>query len=541
MGISVTRARGLLRIFQIILVTAVSLLLALAIALPMLERSWVTAEEHLAPKDAFFRGSIGTELIPLPVLQVLPDLFPEDFGAGDTWIDRFGFLRSSDPDGLPVGFTVSHHRPQSGAPSPVPFVGFSCVLCHSTRIRDTGNQAEQIVPGPGNSSLNLFAWIDSLQKAMMDERLTVKTISDTYVKKPGRQPLTVSQRAMIGLWLRGFRKTLSEGLPKFDEPFGGDLSLTPECVPTGPDRTQPFRTIVRRVLDRPGTEMSVYTKVATVYQEQLREWSQFDGSIRDLNARSALAAFAAGATADNLAIPEIAGNVRQASEYTRTLRGPTYEQIFPERSLDAEKVRRGKVIYTGAGLDASVGVSGKHVKLTCDACHGHPENGVWIAGELQGVVIPWEQIKTDPERVTYRYYERIPDRLAVFFPANHPFEFKRGDLRPGPAGTTRGYINAPIDSAFSRTPYLHNASVLTLAELINLKPRRAVVYRGRNSYDPVDVGLSSPDGPDAVHYFRLDTSLRGNSNKGHDYPWPYGSPKWNRGQLEDLLEYLKTL
>jgi hypothetical protein len=57
----------------------------------------------------------------------------------------------------------------------------------------------------------------------------------------------------------------------------------------------------------------------------------------------------------------------------------------------------------------------------------------------------------------------------------------------------------------------------------------------------VDVGLSSPDGPDSAHYFRLDTSLRGNSNKGHDYPWPYGSPKWNRGQLEDLLEYLKTL
>jgi hypothetical protein len=287
--------------------------------------------------------------------------------------------------------------------------------------------------------------------------------------------------------------------------------------------------------------MFVYTKVATVYQEQLREWSQFDGSIRDLNARSALAAFAAGATAENLAIPEIAGNVRQASEYTRTLRGPTYEQTFPERPVDFEKVRRGKAIYMGAGLDASVGVNGKQVKLTCNACHGHPENGAWIAGELQGVVIPWELIKTDPERVTYRYFDRIPDRLATFFPANHPFEFKREDLRPGPAGTTKGYINAPIDSAFSRTPYLHNASVLTLAELINLKPRRAVFYRGRNSYDPVDVGLSSPDGPDPVHYFRLDTSLRGNSNKGHDYPWPYGSPKWNREQLEDLLEYLKTL
>jgi hypothetical protein len=195
----------------------------------------------------------------------------------------------------------------------------------------------------------------------------------------------------------------------------------------------------------------------------------------------------------------------------------------------------------GAGPDASVGVNGKQVKLTCNACHGHPENGVWVAGDLQGAVIPWEEIKTDPERVTYRYYYRVPDRLASFFPPNHPFAFKREDLRPGPAGTTKGYINAPIDSAFSRAPYLHNASVLTLAELINLRPRRAVFYRGRNSYDPVDVGLSTPDSPDAAHYFRLDTTLRGNSNKGHDYPWPYGSARWNREQLGDLLEYLKTL
>lgn len=541
MPISRVKARRLFRFLRILLLLAVSLTLALAITLPILETKWAIAEKHLTPRDAFLHGSIGTELLPLPVLQVLPDLFPQDFGAGDRWIDRFGFLRSPDTDGLPVGFTVSYRRPQSGAPSPLPFVGFSCVLCHSTRIRDTGNAAEPIVLGPGNSSLNLFAWIDSLQKAMMDESLTVQKISDAYMRKPGRQPFTLSQRLMLAMWLRGFRNTLNEGLSKYDEPYGGAFSLTPECVPTGPNRTQPFRTIVRRVIDRPGTGMSVYTKIATVYQEQLREWSQFDGSIRDLYARSALAAFAAGATVDNLAIPEIADNVRQASEFTRTLRGPAWEQIFPERPLDAERVRRGKAIYMSTGADAGFPVNGKQVKLTCNACHGHPEAGTWMAGEIQGAVIPWAQIKTDPERVTYRYYDRIPDRLTAYFPPKHPFAFPRADIRPGPAGRTQGYINAAIDSAFSRAPYLHNASVLTLAELINLKPRRAAVFRGRNSYDPVDVGLSSPEAPDDTHYFRLDTSLRGNSNKGHDYPWPYGSPKWNRAQLEDLLEYLKTL
>ena len=107
--------------------------------------------------------------------------------------------------------------------------------------------------------------------------------------------------------------------------------------------------------------------------------------------------------------------------------------------------------------------------------------------------------------------------------------------------TTGGYITGPIDSAFSRAPYLHNASVLTLAELINLKPRRNFFYRGRNLYDTRDLGYKSPGSPDTSVYFPFDTSLRGNSNKGHDYPWPYKAAEWNEQDLVDLLEYLKTI
>ena len=57
----------------------------------------------------------------------------------------------------------------------------------------------------------------------------------------------------------------------------------------------------------------------------------------------------------------------------------------------------------------------------------------------------------------------------------------------------------------------------------------------------MDAGLIVPDQPDAKRYFRFDTALPGNSNKGHDYPWAYHGPGWNQAQLEDLLEYLKTI
>jgi hypothetical protein len=135
----------------------------------------------------------------------------------------------------------------------------------------------------------------------------------------------------------------------------------------------------------------------------------------------------------------------------------------------------------------------------------------------------------------------MTDALFTFFPADNPLRPRREDLRPGPLGNTHGYINAPIEAAFARAPYLHNGSVLTLAELINLKPRRAVFYRGINLYDPSDVGLVASDTPTSDAYFRFDTAARGNSNRGHNFPWAYQGPGWNKDQLQDLLDYLKTL
>ena len=44
------------------------------------ERSWVKRPaQALGPHDAFFHGTIGTELMPLPVAEALPSLFPENF------------------------------------------------------------------------------------------------------------------------------------------------------------------------------------------------------------------------------------------------------------------------------------------------------------------------------------------------------------------------------------------------------------------------------------------------------------------------------
>jgi hypothetical protein len=147
--------------------------------------------------------------------------------------------------------------------------------------------------------------------------------------------------------------------------------------------------------------------------------------------------------------------------------------------------------------------------------------------------------------VLFRHYGLLAERMFGLFPPGHPFQFARQDIRPARGQeddlSIRGYVNAPLDGMYLRAPYLHNASVLTLAELINLKERRQVFFRGENLYDPNDVGFASPAAADAKRYFRFDTSVRGNSNRGHDYPWAYDDPQRNVADLEALLDYLKTL
>ena len=100
-----------------------------------------------------------------------------------------------------------------------------------------------------------------------------------------------------------------------------------------------------------------------------------------------------------------------------------------------------------------------------------------------------------------------------------------------------GYINPPLDGCWLRAPYLHNGSVPSLAALL-LPPaqRPRFFYRGRNTYDPINMGFESSESDTEPGLFRYDTSRRGNGNQGHTYGTDL--PALEKAAL---LEYLKTL
>jgi hypothetical protein len=575
------------------------------IALVLLEDSW--NENNNPPVDgihAFVEGSLGTELAPEVAMAVLPELFPDEFrpidaylksqgvekpSAGD-WIDQFGFIRKSlapepnDKSPYPVGFVLSYHRPGSGASSPVPFVALSCATCHSTEIRTEVDKPGVVLYGVGNSTMNLLAFSEAFRRIMLKRVnpddlnspyvLTAKAIEDKWAEK-GRT-LTIPEKVMNRLWLAVAQSALADYQRVIDDPFGPPQLFDPQFSPAGPARTQPFRSLVRVHLDRPGMWDKAlkmdqgFSKIPVVFHQDHKyhgQWAQFDGSVDDITARSTLASSTTGGNVQNLSLHDISQNVIKAADFTKTLPSIGWKEVFGEKFPINDKLAdAGKKVYAE----------------NCLRCHGEPliENGkrYWTWTKEQdgiadpnapiekpakdakfGDVVRIEDINTDAGRVEFRHKEIVPARVAAEFGQNFRKDHPLGTFTAANLRAPNGYLNAPISGAFLRAPYLHSASILTMAELIGLEKRRDFFYRGRNAYDPVRVGFISPEVKldakglpvstkpfDQNYYFFFDTRVRGNSNKGHEYPyWAFDAMKpiteEQKEQLKALLEYLKTL
>jgi hypothetical protein len=96
------------------------------------------------------------------------------------------------------------------------------------------------------------------------------------------------------------------------------------------------------------------------------------------------------------------------------------------------------------------------------------------------------------------------------------------------------YRAAPLAGVWSTPPYLHNASVPSLYELLLPPERRSKsFYLGNPEFDPVKVGYRTEPFDGGYHY---DTTRPGYSNRGHTYGTTIADQdRWA------LIEYLKTL
>ena len=110
------------------------------------------------------------------------------------------------------------------------------------------------------------------------------------------------------------------------------------------------------------------------------------------------------------------------------------------------------------------------------------------------------------------------------------------DITPGDFQSFEAYKARPLNGIWATAPYLHNGSAPTLRALLTPEDQRPKTFTlGGWEYDPVNVGYAPYDGPDA---FTFDTSLKGNSNKGHSWK---NIQNLTDADRDALIEYLKTL
>jgi mono/diheme cytochrome c family protein len=414
------------------------------------------------------------------------------------------------------------------------------------------------------------------------------------------------ENLLINQWLSQFRGTTLSDASKYDLPFHGTALVGD--IGAGPGRTRPFRSVVRNNLDFPGATNLAYSKVPAAFEQSrdLRPQSQYDGSIVDTVTRSLIAAYTSGASPAALNRAPVAHNVWAAANYTLKLGPlndvPTFAKTFPGvPAPDAATLARGEKVYMA-------GCASCHGHRPAPDAAWDVTTGATAIHRIA----PLAEIGTDPQRVVFRYADILPLSLWLAFPdppapqkprprcaipdAGGPFDqsldgqrkgfdylediaIKSGDnvlyqywqtrraafeeaRREFPAGHKLafgpdeicynadhlGYYNSPIPAPYLRAPYLHNASVPTMRQLVNLDDRPKQFCRGNNLYDPLAMGLKT-DTPAPGAYcggqtpFLFDTTLPGNSNAGHDYPWSRDQVKANpqyQADLEALIAYLRT-
>ncbi len=167
----------------------------------------------------------------------------------------------------------------------------------------------------------------------------------------------------------------------------------------------------------------------------------------------------------------------------------------------------------------------------CSRCHGR-------YGETETYpnrVVPLKTIGTDPVR-----FQALSVEHRRWLKEGWLSRYGRDEVILEP----KGYLAPPLDGIWASAPYFHNGSVPTLWHVLHPVQRPRVWKRTEDGYDRKRVGLevstfeSLPAEAKTARQRRrlFDTTLRGKSAAGHDFP-----DKLTEDEKRAVLEYLKTL
>jgi hypothetical protein len=337
------------------------------------------------------------------------------------------------------------------------------------------------------------------------------------------------------------------------------------------------------------------------------DWVQYNGSIEQPMVRNAGEALGVAAII-NLANPNDAVfnsgvQVRKLYEMEQLIAG---EQPTAERGFTGLSSPKWREDVLGPIDPALAAAGGKLYEDLCQGCHLPPPDSreFWTSKNwlppnafgqryLKVELVGLTKIGTDPAHVEDMKNRKvsIPPNLGIttadFGPAlgelvektvNHWYDTQKPPVTESERQKMNGYrkngIQAPLaykvrplNGIWATPPYLHNGSVPNIYALLSpVSERPATFYLGRREYDPICMGYqmtaktAPADKPDLRCLgkgvsdedefpggFKLDTSIRGNRNTGHEFNNLPAGTEGVIGRLlqpderRALVEFIKTL
>lgn len=208
---------------------------------------------------------------------------------------------------------------------------------------------------------------------------------------------------------------------------------------------------------------------------------------------------------DTAAARDAINHFKDVIAWIKTLEPPSYPN-----PIDYNLAQKGEILFDE----------------NCSNCHGTYGNEEFYPNK----VVSLDVVKTDPLYASYAVQAPIVDWYnKSWFANSEPASFFQPEA---------GYIAPPLDGIWATAPYLHNASIPTLEDLLNSYQRPKYWTRSGNpaDYDYEKVGWHYTTQKSGKKNWTFDTTLPGYSNTGHDF-----GDHLNSEDRKALIEYLKTL
>jgi hypothetical protein len=515
-------------------------------------------------RQSFYFRPQGTSLLPMSWLLALEQPESRDLLSDHTYLNRLGFITDDIHSGdaanahaLPVGF-ASFVDPESK----VEYVGFGCAACHTGQLNykgrgvriDGGAPLQNIYAFQADIASSIIAtWVDPLRY----DRFARRVLKERYDDRSARDAL----RATFQIGYDGAKQSvLTAQLKKLypsDEGFARlDALQRIANTLTGDDLKEPSNY---QVANGP-------VSYPHLWDISKFDWVQYNGSVRQPMARNVGEALGVNALthfvdadgrpvtgSDPYRTSVMIDELNQSELDVRGLTAPRWPtEVFGP--LDGAKAAQGRQLY----------------QSLCADCHAPRP----IAGsnheEWQLPVYAFDVLGTDrnaAENFIARSYdvsklgiqERLTSPQALFVVTQKVKDYQYDHHTPALDAAERqaldgygvpnalrapcGYRARPLDGVWATAPFLHNGSVPNLYQLLSpVSERSSDFWVGNREFDPVHVGYVSTKLKGATHF---DTTLPGNSNRGHEFSDTKGMGVIGRGLTPDermaLIEYFKSL